>query len=155
MGVGECAGEVVSLTQFGFTEAESLAFEAQLLLDDGKYRQADDMAYDAMLRAARTLVQSQWLDAPNDPGVIVEEFRKRFVDTKIFWDPYHGDQFSRYLFLRHEGPDPRYTKETAHKLVEEANLFIDAAHKAHAKAQAGMNVLHPVALGAGATHGSV
>ena len=28
------------------------------------------------------------------------------------------------------GPDERYTKDTAHKLIEEANLFIDAAHKA-------------------------
>jgi sulfite reductase (ferredoxin) len=151
MGVGECAGEVVSLTQFGFTEAESLAFEAQLLLDDGKYKQADEMAYAAMLRAARTLVQLQWGDVPaDDANVVVEEFRKRFVESKLFWDPYHGDQFSRYLFVRHEGADARYTKETAHKLVEEANLFIDAAHKAHAKAQASMNVLQPVALGAGA-----
>ena len=30
----------------------------------------------------------------------------------------------------------RYTADTAHKLVEEANLFIDASHKAHAKWQA-------------------
>jgi sulfite reductase (ferredoxin) len=143
MGVGECAGEVISLAQFGFTEAESMAFEAQLLLDDGENRKADEMAYGAMLKAARTLVQVQWLDVPNDPNVVVDEFRKRFVETKLFWDTYHGDQFSRYLFVRHEGPDARYTKETAHKLVEEANLFIDAAHKAHAKVQASMNVLNP------------
>ena len=64
---------------------------------------------------------------------IVAEFRTRFVEPKLFWDTYHGDQFSRYLFVRHEGPDSRYTKETAHKLVEEANLFIDAAHKCNAK----------------------
>jgi len=145
LGVGECAGEVVSLTQFGFTEAESLAFEAQLLLDDAKFKEADDMAYAAMLRAARTLVQFQWPDAPNEPDVIVEEFRRRFVEPKIFWDPYHADQFSRYLFVRHEGADARYTKETAHKIVEEANLFIDAAHKAHAKFQSSMNVLQPIA----------
>jgi hypothetical protein len=30
----------------------------------------------------------------------------------------------------------RYTQETAHKLVEETNLFIDAAHKCHAAVQA-------------------
>ena len=143
MGVGECAGEVVSLAQFGFTEAESMAFEAQLLLDAGEFRKADEMAYGAMLRAARTLVQVQWLDVPADANVVVDEFRKRFVDPKIFWDTYHADQFSRYLFVRHEGPDARYTKETAHKLVEEANLFIDAAHKAHAKVQATLNVLAP------------
>jgi sulfite reductase beta subunit-like hemoprotein/uncharacterized protein (UPF0332 family) len=136
MGVGECAGEIVSLAQFGFTQAESEAFEAQLLLDGGQYRQADDLAYQAMLGAAKTLVQLEWLDVPNEPAVIVEEFRKRFVETKLFWDTYHHGQFANYLLHRHESPDTRYTAETAHKLVEEANLFIDAAHKCHAKFQA-------------------
>jgi sulfite reductase (ferredoxin) len=136
MGVGECAGEIVSLAQFGFTQAESEAFEAQLLLDGGQYRQADEMAYQAMLSAAKTLVQLEWLDVPNEPPVIVAEFRKRFVETKLFWDTYHHGQFANYLLQRHESPDTRYTAETAHKLVEEANLFIDAAHKCHAKFQA-------------------
>jgi sulfite reductase (ferredoxin) len=133
LGMGECAGEVVSLSQFGFTQAESEAFEAQLLLDDGHYQSADEKAYQAMLTAAKTLVQIQWLDVPDDPNVIIEEFRRRFVEPKLFWDTYHADQFSRYLFVRHEGADARYTKDTAHKLVEEANLFIDAAHKCELK----------------------
>jgi sulfite reductase (ferredoxin) len=136
LGVGECAGEIVSLAQFGFTQAESEAFEAQLLLDAGQFRQADEKAYDAMITSARTLVQLEWLDVPNDPAVIVEEFRKRFVEPKLFWDTYHHGQFANYLLLRHEGADSRFTKDTAHKLVEEANLFIDAAHKCHAKIQA-------------------
>jgi sulfite reductase (ferredoxin) len=135
LGTGECAGEVISLAGFGFTQSETEAFEAQLLLDAGQYQAADDKAYRAMLTAAKTLVQLQWQDAPDDPNVIVSEFRSRYVDTQIFWDKYHGDQFSRYLFARHEGADPRFTADTAHKLVEEANLFIDAAHKAHAKWQ--------------------
>lgn len=142
LGVGECAGEIVSLASFGFSQAEAEAFEAQLLLDDGKYREADEKAYMVMLRAAHTLVQLQWQDVPTDPTTVVNEFRTRFVDTKIFWDTYHADQFSRYLFVRQEnGPDTRYTKETAHKIVEEANLFIDAAHKAHAKFQATQTVV--------------
>jgi sulfite reductase (ferredoxin) len=136
LGVGECAGEVISLAGFGFTQAETEAFEAQLLLDGGQYRAADEKAYKAMLTAARTLVQLQWFDVPDNNDVIVNEFRTRYVDTQIFVDKYHGDQFSRYLFQRHEGPDTRYTADTAHKLVEEANLFIDASHKAHAKWQA-------------------
>jgi sulfite reductase (ferredoxin) len=133
MGIGECAGEVVSLSQFGFTQAESEAFETQLLLDAGQFKAADERAYQAMLIAAKTLVQIQWLDVPDDPNVIVNEFRTRFVDTKLFWDTYAGDQFSRYLFLRHEGADTRYTKDTVHKLIEETNLFIDAAHKCDLK----------------------
>lgn len=137
IGVGECAGEIVSLSSFGFSQAEAEAFESSLLLDDGKYVEADEKAYTAMLRAAHTLVQLAWLDVPWDANTIVNEFRTRFVDTKIFWDTYHADQFSRYLFNRHEaGPDKRFTQDTAHKLVEEANLFIDAAHKANAKYQA-------------------
>ena len=136
MGVGECAGEIVSLAQFGFTQAESEAFEAQLLLDAGQFQQADengvsgdahrgqDAGAIAMARCAERSRQS-----------IVEEFRKRFVEPKLFWDTYHHGQFANYLLARHEGADLRYTQDTAHKLVEEANLFIDAAHKCHAKIQ--------------------
>ena len=40
MGVGECAGEVVSMTQFGLAASERQAFEAQILLDNGDYHKA-------------------------------------------------------------------------------------------------------------------
>jgi sulfite reductase (ferredoxin) len=150
LGVGECAGEIVSLAQFGFTQAESEAFEAQLLLDGGQFRQADEQAYRAMLSAAKTLVQLEWLDVPDEAPVIVEEFRKRFVETKLFWDTYHHGQFANYLLARHESPDTRYTADTAHKLVEEANLFIDAAHKCHAKFQAQQAAATPVSGATGA-----
>ena len=71
---------------------------------------------------------------PNTPDAIVGEFRTRFVEPKIFWHAQHHSQFANYLFQRHaDGPDARYTRDTAAKLVEEANLFIDAAHQAHAK----------------------
>jgi sulfite reductase (ferredoxin) len=133
MGVGECAGEVVSLSQFGFAQAESEVFEAQLLLDAGQFKAADEKAFAAMITAAKTLVQIQYLDVPDEPAVIVNEFRTRLVETKMFWDTYAADQFSRYFFVRAEGPDPRFTRETAHKLIEEANLFIDAAHKCELK----------------------
>jgi sulfite reductase (ferredoxin) len=133
MAEGECAGEVVSHTQFGFTQAESEAFEAQLLLDEAQFVEADERAYRSMLTAARTLVQLQWLDVPDEPDAIVAEFRARFVDSKLFWDPHHHGQFANYLLNRHEGADRRFTRDTAAKVVEEANLFIDAAHKCHAK----------------------
>ncbi len=136
IGVGECAGEVVSLAQFGFAQAESEAFEAQLLLDESKFKEADERAYKSMLTAAKTLVQEQFLDVPDEPNTIVNEFRTRFVDTKLFYDTYMHNQFNNYLFHRHEWADTRYSRDTAHKLVEEANLFIDAAHKCFAKLQA-------------------
>ncbi len=133
LGMGECAGEIVSLSQFGFTQAEAEAFEAQLLLDADQFKAADEKAYQAMLTAAKTLVQIQYLDVPDDANVIIHEFRTRLVDTQLFWDRFHMDQFSRYLFVRHEGPDTRYNKDTVRKLIEEANLFIDAAHKCDLK----------------------
>jgi sulfite reductase (ferredoxin) len=133
LGVGECAGEVVTLQQFGLSQAESEAFEAQLLLDAGNFQAADEKAYGAMLTAAKTLVQIQWLDVPDDPAVILPQFRERFVDTRLFWDTYAADQFSKYLFARADGPDTRFNRETAHKLIEEANLFIDAAYKCDLK----------------------
>jgi sulfite reductase (ferredoxin) len=146
MGEGECAGEIVSLADFGFSDAEAKAFESSLLLDSGELQKAEELAYTAMLQAARTLVQLQWLDVPSDPDAVIAEFRTRFVEPKIFWDTYHHGQFANYLFARHtDGPDKRYTTDTVHKMVEEANLFIDAAHKAHAKYRAQMNVLTPPA----------
>ena len=133
MGMGECAGEMVSQAEFGFRDAESAAFEAQLLLESGDYQKADHKAYEAMITAAKTLVRIQHPDVPNDPATIVDEFRNRFVETKLFWDKYHHGQFANYLFARAEGPDTRYTQGTAHQVAEEAQLFIDAAHKCHAK----------------------
>jgi sulfite reductase (ferredoxin) len=141
MGVGECAGEVVSLSLFGFARAESEVFEAQLLLDAGQFKAADEKAFAAMVTAAKTLVQIQFLDVPDEVPAIVNEFRTRLVEPKLFWDTYAADQFSRYFFVRAEGPDSRFTKETAHKLIEEANLFIDAAHKAELKIRLANSVI--------------
>ena len=133
LGTGECAGEVVTLQQFGLSEAEAQAFEAQLLLDGGDFKAADAKAYQAMLTAAKTLVQVDHLDVPDAPDVVVSEFRTRLVEPKLFWDTYAADQFAKYLFQRHDGADERFTRDTAHKLVEEANLFVDAAYKCDLK----------------------
>jgi len=95
----------------------------------------DEKAYHAMIIAAKTLVQMQWPDVPAEPNIVVGEFVTRFVETKIFWDTYHAGQFANYLINRHEGADTRFNKDTVHKLVEESNLFIDAAYKASAKYQ--------------------
>jgi len=136
MGTGECAGEVVSLVQFGFTAAESEAFEAQLKLEAGDFHAADQFAYKAMLDAAKTLVKIQFRDVPDRPDAIVNEFKTRYVEPKIFWDKYHAAQFANYLIGRFENPPAGpVNQDWAHRLVDEANLFIDAAHSCHAKIQ--------------------
>ena len=138
MGKGECAGAVVPLVQFEFTSCEREAFEAQVFLEEGDYEKAYKTAYIAMLHAAKALVKTQFLDVPEDPDTIVEEFRKRFFDTKLFWDPFAKAKFANYLFRVHSDEVSEYTRDRAHEVVEETGLFIEAAHSCYGK----MNVVN-------------
>jgi sulfite reductase (ferredoxin) len=133
MGVGECAGEVISLFSFEIAKAEAEAFEALLALDDGDYRTADERAYRAMILAARALVRNQFLDVGDDPGDIVTEFRQRYYDSQLFYDRYAKGKFARYLFNRHESPLQKQSEDSARQLVEEAQLFIEACHACDAR----------------------
>ncbi len=128
IGTGECAGEVVSLIDFDLQAAEREYFEAQLAFDDSAWRKADERAYKAMLTAAKGLVRTQFHDITDDPDQIVSEFRRRFYDTGLFQDKYAGGRFAEFLFRRHRDTDRNYNRDNAHHLVEEAQLFIEAAH---------------------------
>src|SRR5690606_22594114 len=55
IGVGECAGEVISPSQFALAEGERLVFEAQLLLDEQDATGAAERALSAMVQAARAV----------------------------------------------------------------------------------------------------
>ncbi len=131
VGVGECAGEVVTAYQFAMTEAEGLVFESQLLLEKGNVQKAGNDAYKAMLRAAKALVQTQYDDISNDANEIVQEFRERYYDTQKFFDPYAGGKFAQYLFGAHEQVGVKHTLESAHRTIEEAQLFIEATHSCY------------------------
>jgi sulfite reductase (ferredoxin) len=134
MGVGECAGEVVSVVEFDMAEAERLVFEAQLQLEEKADRQADETAYAAMLQGARALIRREFLDVSDDPDQIVAEFRKRFYDTEVFFDKYAGGKFAQYLLRRHEDDKSRtFTRDGAVELVDEAHLFVEACHACHAR----------------------
>jgi sulfite reductase beta subunit-like hemoprotein/uncharacterized protein (UPF0332 family) len=133
LGTGECAGEIVDRIDFDLQAAEREVFEAQILLDEGRYQEADERAYHAMLAAAHGLVRTQYYDVPTEPDVIVAEFRTRFHDTQLFHDKYAGGKFAGYLFHRHEDKQRMHSQEGAHHLVEEASLFIEAAHACHGR----------------------
>lgn len=137
MGVGECAGEVVTRAEFALAAAEREVFEAQVLLDKGEVQAAGDRAYRAMLQAARALVKTQVLDVPDDRDWVVDAFKTRFVEPKIFWDPYAGGKFAHYLFDAHAGAARPYTHEVAHQRVEEAQLVVEAAYTCYARISAG------------------
>ena len=128
MGDGECAGEVVSLVEFGLAAAERELFEAQLAFEKGEAGQAGAAAYHSMVTAAKALVQVENQNVGNDPDQIVSEFRQRYYDTKLFFDPFAGGKFAGYLFSAHEQSGQPYTEESSRYLIDEAQLFIDAAH---------------------------
>ena len=130
IGVGECAGEVVSLFSMEISKAESTQFEALLALDDGDYKLADEQAYKAMVMAARALVRTKHLDVGDDYDAIVGEFRSRFYDTELIYDRFAKGKFARYLFKRHQNEPARIDEDYAHQIIDETQLFIENVHTA-------------------------
>jgi len=102
-------------------------------VDDGNYVKAEDAAYRSMLQAARSLVRTSFLDVSDDSNRVVAEFRTRFFDTKLFFDPFAGGKFAQYLFDRHENPPTSVDADAARRMIEEAQLFIEAVHACEAR----------------------
>jgi sulfite reductase (ferredoxin) len=143
MGVGECAGEVVPYVEMGLAAAEREIFEAQLLLDEGQLAPAAARAYSAMLQAARALTRERNPNLGNEPEEVVGEFRRFFYDTQLFFDPYAGGKFAQYFFRVHDDKARASTKEAAHQIIEEAQLFVDAAHQCYTRLGAGLGAQPP------------
>jgi sulfite reductase (ferredoxin) len=133
MGEGECAGEVVPYVEVELAAAEREIFESQELLDEAKPADASERAYSAMVRGARALAREKNPNLGSDADEIVREFRAQFYDTGLFFDPFAGGKFAHYLFRAHEERGKRGTRESAHQLIEEATLFVDAAHQCYTR----------------------
>lgn len=143
IGIGECAGEVVTLTDFGVATAESLHFDATILLEgdtsNGNVQQAADKALAAMLSAAQALVKIQNIDVSDDEDAIMQDFRTYFYDTELFFDPFAKGKFASYLFNAFEQRHQPADLDRARQLIEEARLFIEAAHECNTRmVQAGI-----------------
>jgi len=128
LGVGECAGAVVSATEFDLAAAEGEVFEAQVDLEKGNAQRAANTAYLAMIHAAKALVKVELQDIPDDPDGIVQEFTTRFYDTQRFFDTFVGGKFAQYLLAAHASAGKPASPESARYLIDEAQLFIDASH---------------------------
>jgi len=133
MGVGECAGEIVPFVEMGLAASEREIFEAQVMLDDGNLAGAAGRAYSAMIEAARSLAREKNPNLGSSADDVVGEFRKHFYDTQLFFDPYAGGKFAQYLFRIHDERGVATTPEAAHQLIEEATLFVDAAHQCYSR----------------------
>ncbi|MBN8729396.1 MAG: nitrite/sulfite reductase [Acidobacteria bacterium] len=139
IGVGECAGEVVSPIEFQLTACEREVFEAQLALEANEIARASTLAYEAMMHAAAALLSWRVLPLGDGPDGIAANFKTQFIDTELFWDPFAGGKFGQYYLAAHErhmawkaggaGPDQDATR----RLIEESQLVIEAAHSCYAK----------------------
>ena len=133
MGEGECAGEVVPLVEVELAGAERELFESQVLLDEKQIVGAAGRAYSAMLLAARALAREKNPNLGSDANEIVGEFRKHFYDTQLFFDQFAGPKFAQYFFRAHEEHAKTASLEEAHQMIEEATLFVDAAHQCYTR----------------------
>ena len=131
IGVGECAGEVVSAIEFDLAGAEREVFEAQVAWEDGKIEQSGKLAYQAMLHAAEGLIKLEYPNISNHPDRIVSEFRERFFDTQKFFDPFVGGKFANHLFDAERKSNEPHTVDSARYLIDEAHLFVEAAHSCY------------------------
>jgi sulfite reductase (ferredoxin) len=128
-GVGECAGEVVSPTEFALAASERQIFEAQLLLDEGKATEAARRARLAMTGAAECLTRELEPRLGTAPAEILQNFRVLLYDTGAFDAASVGGKFGHYLFRAHALHIDSVTLKAAHELIEEAQLFVDASHQ--------------------------
>ncbi len=136
LGTGECAGEVVTIVEFGLQDAERRLFEAQLELEAGKTGPAAISAYKSMLTAAKALIMVFNIDIKEDADLVVADFRRHFFDTGRFNDPFAGDKFANYLLNRFENPPSEADDlPSAREGIEEAQLFIEAAQSCYQRMQ--------------------
>ncbi len=133
MGIGECAGEVVSRIDFDLAASERLVFEAQVHLDAARFQPAGETAFRAMMTAARGLVRYRLPDVTDQDETVVGDFRRLYYDTELFFDKYAGARFAEYMFLAYENRARAFTEETAHQLIEEAGLFVEAVLACYAR----------------------
>ena len=128
IGKGECAGEVITSVEFDLAAAERQVFEAQVYAEEEYFQKAGETALGAMLHAAKGLIKIEFLDVSDDRDEIVKQFRTRYFDTEKIFDPFAGPKFANYLFAAHRENGNEYTPESSRRLIEEAQLFIEACH---------------------------
>ena len=138
IGVGECAGEVISLTQFSLASAESKVFDASITVDDQAatgedIQHASQEAYSAMMLAALGLLKTKNPDAKAQHESVFADFKKQFVDTGVFFERYIGNQEWPYYQAAHEAKGKSRDRDEARRRVEEAQLFIEASHACYAR----------------------
>jgi len=129
IGIGECAGEIVPFVEFGLQEAEQQLHDAQDALEAGTAGAAAKGGFTAMVTAAKALVRHLEVQVKDDADDVVNNFKTHLYDTEVFHDPFAKGKFANYLLKMHG--DKSYENandETAHRTLDEAQLFLEAVH---------------------------
>ena len=121
--IGECSGEVISLTGMGLKDADRKVFDAQVALDQKKIEEAAKLAYESMLTAARALIKDENQDISNDQNQVMKEFQERILSREMFLE-----QNANYFLTAFEEKEKALDAEQTHRRVEEAQLFIEEAY---------------------------
>lgn len=138
IGVGECAGEIVPIAEFGLQAAEQILFEAQDLLDEKQPGAAAERGFRAMLTAAQALIRHLDFQVGEEADDIVEQFRIHLDATQLFHDPYAKGKFANYLFAAHKA-SPEFASahhERTHQFLDEVGHFIEASHACYQRISA-------------------
>ena len=133
-GMGECAGEIVSLFDFDTGLAEREYFDGQVALDEKDYALALKLGRQALVSAARALVKVQFKDVRPDEATVVAEFKKRYGVTGLV-----ADKFARYLYAAVENPRSA-SLESGRQILQEAHLLIEEVLACRDKAAASNDV---------------
>ena len=121
VGAGECAGEVVTQSEFLLEDAEREVEEALLQLEAGEHGKAAASAMKAMNNAADGLLTAVGMFL-TDKYDRVSEFRSRFVERNLFFSG-----VADYFFRASREDLRKATAERVRKLCEEANLYVEEA----------------------------
>jgi sulfite reductase (ferredoxin) len=129
IGVGECAGEIVPFVEFGLQQAEQQLHDAQDALEAGQAEAAARGGFTAMVTAAKALVRHLEVQVKDDADDVVANFKTHLYDTTLFHDPFAKGKFAAYLLKMHgEQSYKNANDEIAHRTLDEAQLFLEAAH---------------------------
>jgi sulfite reductase (ferredoxin) len=129
IGVGECAGEIVPFVEFGLQQAEQQLHDAQDALEARQAGAAALGGFTAMVTAAKALVRHLEVQVKDDADDVVANFKTHLHDTTLFHDPFAKGKFAAYLLKMHgEQSYKDANDEIAHRTLDEAQLFLEAAH---------------------------
>ena len=129
LGVGECAGEIVPFVEFGLQESEQELYEAHDLFDKGDAPAAATKAFDSMVTASKALVRHVGGQVRDTADDVVPAFRTHLYDTGLFSDKFAQGKFAVYMLKLHKTREHLAADtETAHRILDEARLFLEASH---------------------------